>query len=115
MSSLSVVAVGHQTQGSSGTVGLNAIVISVTTTADGTAVTDLLKANFQIVTAGVPLGGAEVELKSATRVGSGGYFYILILAPTSGTWKHGEYAIGIKVTSASGSDHGQTLTTLVID
>ena len=57
-------------------------------------------------------GGALVNISSVTSPAAG--FYIVSVAPIPGqTWKSGVYIFGVAV--AHGSDHGQSLCSVLMD
>lgn len=89
----------------------NYVVVSVTDAA-GVPVSGLTAANFTVTALIVGPGGALVNVSSVTSSAAG--FYVVRVVPIPGqTWKSGVYIFGVAVTR--GSDHGQSLCSVLMD
>lgn len=110
MALLNVSTLSEDTIAAPGNNAANYVVVSVTDAA-GVPVTGLAAANFTVTALIVGPGGALVNISSVT---SSGGFYIVRVVPIAGqTWKSGVYIFGVAVTR--GSDHGQSLCSVLMD
>lgn len=111
MALLNVSTLSEDTIAAPGNNATNYVVVSVTDAA-GVPVSGLTAANFTVTALIVGPGGALVNVSSVTSSAAG--FYIVRVAPIPGqTWKGGVYIFGVAVTR--GSDHGQSLCSVLMD
>jgi hypothetical protein len=89
------------------------IVVSVTD-ANGAAVPGLAMANFAVGSPIVGPGGSTSHINSVAPGGSVPGVYVLRIGPQAGqSWKSGVYIWSVAVTR--GADHGQALSTTLMD
>jgi hypothetical protein len=111
MALLNVSTLSEDTIAAPGNNAANYVVASVTDAA-GVPVTGLAATNFTVTALIVGPGGALVNISTVTSSAPG--FYVVSVVPISGqTWKSGVYIFGVAVTR--GSDHGQSLCSVLMD
>ena len=90
----------------------NYILVSVTD-ANGVPVTGLAAANFKVDPMIVGPGGALVNIVSVSPGRLSGFYFINVVPIQTQTWKAGVYVFAVSV--QRGGDHGQTVTTVLMD
>jgi hypothetical protein len=112
MARLIVSALSEDTIAAPGNRRPDYLTVSVTD-ASGVPVNGLGTPNFKVDPMIVGPGGALVNITSTTAGRLAG-FYLLTLVPISTqTWKAGVYVFAVTV--QHGADHGQTLTSVLMD
>jgi len=112
MALLNVVAMSEDTIAAPGNRQPNYVEVSVTNS-QGEPRTGLAAANFKVDPMIVGPGGALVDI---TQVAAGrlpGFYHLNILPIKTETWKAGTYILAVAVNS--GTDKGQTLTSVLMD
>jgi hypothetical protein len=89
----------------------NYITLSVTNE-HGLPVTGLTVANFKLDAMIVAPGGVLVEISRVSPGRLPGFYFIDVVPIRAETWKAGAYIFGISV--ENGSEHGQTLCSVVL-
>jgi hypothetical protein len=112
MSLLIVQAFSEDTIAAPGNRQPNYIVASVTD-ANGVPVTGLAIANFKVNPLIVGPGGALVNIVQVYPGIFPGYYHINVVPINIQTWKAGVYIFAVVV--QSGSNHGQTIATVLMD
>jgi len=112
MARLIVAALSEDTIAAPGNRQPNYITVSVTN-AEGAPVTGLVAANFRVDPMIVGPGGALVNVTSLTAGRLPGFYLLNVLPIRTETWKAGVYIFAVAVERAA--DHGQTLTSVLMD
>lgn len=112
MARLVVEALSEDTIAAPGNRQPNYIVVSVTD-ANGTPVTGLGTPNFKVDPMIVGPGGALVNITQVTPGRLPGFYLVFVLPIRTETWKAGTYLFAVAV--ERGADHGQTLTSVLMD
>jgi hypothetical protein len=112
MALLIVQAASEDTIAAPGNRQPNYICVSVTDAA-GNPVTGLSAANFKVDPMIVGPGGALVDITGVTSGRIAGTYLVNVVPIRAQTWKAGGYIFAVAVTR--GGDHGQTLTTVLLD
>ncbi len=90
----------------------NYVLVSVTD-AKGLPVVGLTAANFKVDPMIVGPGGALVNIVSVTQGRLPGCYFVNVVPIQTQTWKAGVYVFAVAV--QRGPDHGQNLTTVLMD
>jgi hypothetical protein len=115
MARLIVEAISEDAIAAPGNRQANYVIVSVTK-GNGQPVSGLTAANFNIEALIVGAGGALTDITAATErsnQGNKGIYFIDLVPIRTETWKAGVYIFGVVV--KRGPDHGQTLTTVIMD
>lgn len=112
MARLNIEAFSEDTIAAPGNRQPNYIVVTVTNV-NGTPVTGLTAANFKVNPMIVGPGGALVNIVNVNGGIFPGFYHINVVPINVQTWKAGVYIFAIVV--QSGTNHGQTLATVLMD
>jgi hypothetical protein len=112
MARLITVALSEDTIAAPGNRQYNYLEASVTDV-NGAPVSGLTAANFKVDPMIVGPGGALVNIVSVTAGRLPGFYHINVVPINAETWKAGVYIFAVAVTR--GADHGQTLTSVMMD